>query len=113
MINFKKELVSNLSTIGLPVYHEHFLTQDTEMPCISYYQLNNQQDETGTDIIYSTIWYVVKVWATNPEELNTYIDKVDGVMRDAGFRRSSSNELWVDGVGQIANTYRAKGIELF
>lgn len=61
MIDYKPELVSELKTLGLPVHYELFLTQDTELPCISYQEGNNATHRDGDTLGYSYITFRVKI----------------------------------------------------
>lgn len=111
MVDYKETLVSNLRSLGLPVYYEHFLKQDTEMPCISYYEINNIALEEGNQLGYSRITFSVKVWDENIKTISEIANEVDSVMRSLGFKRTSINDLWLDGIGQRQLTYQATAIE--
>lgn len=111
MFDFRPELVKNLSSLGLPVECEFFLTKDTEIPCISYYLLNDINTHQGDTMVYSDQYYCIKIWANKLSTLAEYSDKVDQVMTDLGFKRTGSNELWLNGIGQLAITYKGLALE--
>lgn len=106
MVDYRPELVNRLSSLGLPVECEFFLTKDIEIPCISYYLLNDINTHQGDTMAYSDQYFIVKIWANKLSTLAEYSVKVDEVMREQGFRRTGSNELWLDGIGQLAITYK-------
>lgn len=61
MIDYKPDLVNELKTIGLPVHYELFLTQKTEVPCISYQEQSNVSDKEGDTLRYSDITFRIKI----------------------------------------------------
>lgn len=113
MIDYKPTLVNELKTIGLPVHYELFLTKDTEVPCISYQEGNNSVHADGDTLGYSDITFRVKVWSKRAKELAQYSKEIDTLMRGLGFERISTNELWLDGIGQNLLTYRGLGLEQY
>lgn len=94
MINYHKELVAALNTIGIGVHYELSLTADTKTPCISYQERNNVDAETGDTLGYSRISFTVKVWGNDIGELQQYALEIDKTLRPLGFKRISSNELY-------------------
>lgn len=92
MIDYHKELVSALNTV-LPTHYELKLTSKTKTPCISYQERNNYDTDVGDTLGYSRINYTVKIWANEIEVIQSYINKVDMVLKPLGFKRISSNEL--------------------
>lgn len=111
MVDYKETLVSNLRSLGLPVYYEHFLTQNTQMPCISYYEMNNIALEEGNQLGYSRVTFSVKVWDKSIKTISEKANEVDSLMRSLGFKRTSINDLWLDGIGQRQLVYQATAIE--
>lgn len=93
MINYHSNIVSALNNI-LPTYYEMALTKDTKTPCISYMELNNYVAEYGTTLVYSRITYQIKVWSNNIAEIQEYSLRIDEVLRELGFKRISSGELY-------------------
>ena len=61
MINYKPTLQKELQVIGLPVYYEIILAQDTPLPCISYMEVDNISSSTGDTLGYSDVYYNVKI----------------------------------------------------
>lgn len=106
MLDYRPELLTKLSSLGLPVECEFFLTKDVEIPCISYLLLNDINTHQGDTMVYSDQYYKVTIWANKLSTLAEYSEKVDNVMRELGFKRTGSNELWLDGIGQLAITYK-------
>ena len=96
MIDYHSELVSALSTIGLPVVYEMALTSKTKTPCLSYMEINNYitTEPIGATLSYNRITYQVKVWGNDIATLQQYSVEVDRVLREKGFKRISSGELF-------------------
>ena len=113
MIDVKKDVYSKLSSLGLPCFYEVFLTKDTKLPCISYFEIANLSDSVGDTMGYSTIRMSTKIWAKDVKTLVEYSGKVDAAMRELGYKRVNSNELWLDGIGQLQLTYQAQALEEF
>lgn len=113
MLDYKPTLVSELKTLGLPVHYELFLKQDTEVPCISYQEGNNITHKDGDTLGYSYITYRIKIWSKRVSEIAQYSQEIDSLMRELGFERVSTSELWVDGIGQNLLTYRGLGLETY
>ena len=93
MIDYHKSIVDALSAV-LPTHYEMALTANTKTPCISYMELNNYETHTGNSIGYSRISYRVKVWATSIALIQQYALLVDIALREIGFIRTSSGELY-------------------
>ena len=49
MINVTPQIINALSKIGLKVYNENFLKNES-VPCISYYEYDNSTMKRGTGI---------------------------------------------------------------
>jgi hypothetical protein len=111
MIDYKPTLVSELKKLGLPVHYELFLSQNTQLPCISYQEGNNSSYREGDTLRYSEITFRIKVWAKEIKTIAAYSQQIDDLMLSLGFRRINTNELWVNGIGQNLMTYRGKGLE--
>ena len=92
MIDFHSEINSALNSV-LPTHHELALTGKETVPCLSYQERNNADEQTGTTLGYSRISFTVKVWSTSIAELQAYSLEVDTALRPLGFKRISSTEL--------------------
>ena len=99
MINVTPQIINALSKIGLKVYNENFLKKES-VPCISYYEYDNNIDEYCDIMEYSNIIYHIKVWAKTQKELVDYSAQIDDIMRNLGFKRTTCNDLWSDTLGQ-------------
>lgn len=112
MIDYHKKIVSALNNV-LPVYYEMALTSNTKTPCISYMELNNYSVESGNTIGYSRLTYQVKVWGNDLEALQGYALQIDVAMRQLGFKRISSGELYDNQSTMIQKilTYEALALE--
>lgn len=114
MINYHSNIVSALNNI-LPTHYEMALTSKTKTPCISYMEINNYVAEYGSNLSYSRITYQVKIWSNSIAEIQGYVAEVDGTMRDLGFKRISSGELYDNNSTMIQKilTYEALGLEQY
>lgn len=113
MVDLKPLVYRQLCTLELPCFYELFVSQNTPLPCITYMEMENMADEEGTTLGYSTIRFSVKVWAKDVKTLSQNAISIDGVMRALGFSRVTTNELWLDGIGQLQLVYSCKVSENF
>ena len=118
MINYHTELVNALKTI-LPTYYEMALTAQSEVPCISYMEINNyavtDNQYNSFTVGYSRITYQVKVWANDIEMIQGYAIEIDKVLRPLGWKRISSGELYDNQSTMIQKilTYEALASETY
>lgn len=112
MIDYHANLVAALNTI-LPTHYEMVLTSQTQIPCISYMELNNYVSTTGNERGYSVITYQVKVWSKSIVELQKYALAVDNALRPLGFKRIASGELYDNNSAMIQKilTFEALALE--
>lgn len=115
MIDYHKNLVSSLQTIGIGVHHEMTLHSGLETPCISYMELSNVATYNGDSLGYSRIQYQIKVWGTRIADLNNYALQIDEVLRPLGLKRVGCNEMYDNNSAMIQKimTYEAFGFERF
>lgn len=95
MIDYNKEIVKALNPI-LPTHYEMVLHSGLKTPCYSYMETNNY---LTTEVINSTLGYnritfQVKVWANRIDEIQKYALLADKALREIGFKRVSSGELY-------------------
>lgn len=114
MVDYHSNLVSALKTV-LPTHYEMTLTSNTQVPCISYMEMNNYVIADSENIGYSRISYQVKVWATTIAEIQRYSLEVDKALRAIGFMRVSSGELYDRNSSMIQKimTYEAMSLEKY
>ena len=114
MIDNHTNLVKTLNEI-LPTHYEMALTSKTQVPCISYMELNNYVEVNGSTIGYSRITYQVKVWGNDIALLQHYAQEIDKALRPIGFKRIASNELYDNNSAMIQKilTYEALALENF
>lgn len=114
MIDYHNDLVSALKTV-LPTHYEMALTSKTNVPCISYMELNNYVSIYADKLEYSKIAYQVKVWANDIELIQKYASQIDKVLRPLGWVRISSGELYDNKSTMIQKilTYEALAIESY
>ena len=115
MIDYHKNLVSALQTIGIDVHYEMALHSGLATPCISYMEVNNYVDRNGDTLGYSRLTFQIKVWANNIATIQEYALKVDQVLRPLGFTRISSGELYDNNstMCQKILTYECLALEQF
>lgn len=113
MIDCSKDIKQALQTI-LPTYYEMRLSGNTETPCISYQERSNAAQEYSENIEYSRISYTIKVWGYDLEQLNTYAQQIDNVLRPLGWKRTGAQELYSYQGGMIQKilTYEALAMEI-
>lgn len=112
MVDTRKIVINALEQLELPVLHEHFLTKQSELPCITYRPGEDVQGLTGKELMYSNIHYNIKVWAKSIKDLTEISNKIDKVMRSIGFTRTSTTESWAGEIGQYELRYKAKALEI-
>lgn len=114
MINYHKDLVSALNSV-LPSHYEMALTSNTNVPCISYMEINNYVSTYADKMEYSRIAYQVKVWANDITLIQKYALEIDKVLRPLGWVRISSGELYDNQSTMIQKimTYEALALETY
>lgn len=115
MIDYNKQIVSNLSAIGIPVHYEMTLHAGLETPCISYLELTNVAENTGDTLGYSRLQFQIKVWSCKVADLQKYALLIDASLRPLGFKRVGSNEIFDSNSAMIQKilTYEALALEEF
>lgn len=93
MIDYHATLTTALNNI-LPTFYELNLNPLIDVPCISYMERNNYVEAYGDTLGYSKISYQVKVWGYSIEQLQQYALLIDNALRELGFKRVSSGELY-------------------
>lgn len=114
MIDYNTNLITALNTV-LPTHYEMTLTSKTNTPCLSYMELNNNDEAVGDTLGYSRITYQVKVWAKDVKLIQKYALEVDKVLRPIGWTRTSTNELYDNNSSMIQKimTYEALFSEVY
>lgn len=115
MIDYHKQLVSALKTIGIDVHYEMVLHSGLKTPCISYMELSNIATEEGDSLGYSRLQYQISIWANNISDIQKYALKIDLVLRPLGFKRVGCNEMYDTNSTMIQKilTYEALAYETF
>lgn len=112
MVDNHKSLIAALKSV-LPVYYEMTLHSGIKTPCISYMEVNNY--ETIPVTVHSTIGasrvvYQIKVWATDIAEIQKYAAKVDKALRQIGYTRTASGELYDNNSSMIQKILTYEGL---
>lgn len=113
MIDVSTILISELNKTGLKVYDENFVDSKTEVPCITYRPYDNSSYKEGDTLGYSNHVFHVKVWAKTMQDIVKYSIAVDAIMRELGFTRVTSNDLYAGGIRQRDMKYKALALENF
>lgn len=106
MISFSKELFVELNRV-LPTHYELFTDKEVKLPCLTYKTHDNSDAQVGDTIEYANIAYMVKVWSDRVADLDNYSLEVHEVMKALGFKRTNTNEIFANGVGQRIMIYEA------
>ena len=112
MIDYYKPIIAALKTI-LPTYHESFLSGATQVPCYTVQEYGNRDTRYGETLGYSSLQYMVKTWANNVADLESYATQADVTMRQLGFFRASGSELVYGDLLCKLSTYEAQGFEKY
>ena len=112
MIDTKLTVIEALKQLNLPVIYEHFITEQKEMPCITYKPQADIQGLTGKRLMYGNVNYSIKVWGYTVKDLTSTSIDIDKIMRSIGFIRTNTNEMWVNGLGSLELRYKAKTLEI-
>ena len=107
MINVKELIVTELSTLGIPVDYEMFTSENAAVPSISYLELTNVINLQGDTIEYDTVNYQIKLWATDIEYLTETSILISNIMRDLGFSRQFAQEVVSKGIISKVMRFRA------
>lgn len=93
MFDYKPTLLAKLSTIA-PSYYEGFVDGSTELPCITYQEINDTSVAKGDTLAYSRKQFRIKIWASGLDIVSPLLLALDEAMRELGFTRVNYNELW-------------------
>ncbi|MBA4544373.1 DUF3168 domain-containing protein [Thermoactinomyces daqus] len=102
MINLKPLVVSALesnqaliSLLGGPRIYFMVAPDAEEFPRITYYELNNtDEDYADDDPISSTISFQISIWTKDPAQISPIALEVDQSMGNAGFYRTFTTDLF-------------------
>lgn len=98
------KLVSLLDTI-LPTYAEGQEEPET-IPCITYRLTGDNVDVEGDDLRYSNVYYILKLYDTNLETAEGYLQQIDTLMYLNRFFRESLHTMDINNIHQYIITYR-------
>lgn len=107
MVDVKELVVATLAKTGKKVMYELFINSKTQLPVITYLELDNKEKLRGTTLEYSEHIYQIKIWSKDIEEISKTAIKVDKEMKAIGFFRDNATELVKDGIIMKVLKYRA------
>lgn len=94
MINYHIPLVNALEeATGIKPYYEMVLHSGINTPCITYYEITNNEAYVGDTVGYSRIGYTVKVWGKSIAEIEELAKQIDAALKPLGFMRIGSYEM--------------------
>jgi hypothetical protein len=106
LINIKPLILKELEKCNIPVFI--FYPEDwSSLPCISYYESNNSEEESYETNEYCNISYQIDIWATKSSDCSTYALQVDSLMRTMGFKREFAADMFTDGTYHKTMRYAA------
>lgn len=111
MLNYKPILVEELSKLEFPVYYELFFDSTTQLPCLTYIEVNDYSHKEGDTLRYSRKKYRLKIWGKDLAQMSNYFSLLDIKMKELGFRRTNYNELWYDDVCSFIIDYEGMALE--
>lgn len=87
MVIYHTTLVSQLNTLGYPVYFEKF-DIEKQTPCITYMEISNTDYANGDTLSYSELAFQIKVWGSTMAEIVTITASIDTLLKTLGFTRT-------------------------
>lgn len=99
------------SATDLDVYYELAVDSSTTLPCITYREAGDTQEDTGDTLVYSRVRFYVKAWGRSIADLMPEMQACDAAMRDLGYYRVSFNTLTMDQNICLIGLYEGLGLE--
>lgn len=114
MINMKPQVYSKLqeiSDVEVSYFYPEKWTKGKKL--ISYYELDNSEAEDADDEEYSSnIAMQIDIWCDAPSECSKLAIKVNEKMKELGFKRTLSLDLYEDGAIKHHKTMRFEKEEI-
>lgn len=111
IVDAKQHVYDTLNTaLDMPV-HYFYPPIGAALPCVSYYEAENQFHEQADGEEYLTsLAYTVDIWSKSAMSNGDTADTIDTAMNAAGFRRSFSHDLFEPETGIHHKTMRYKAL---
>lgn len=93
MIDLIPSIVSELKSLGVPVYNEYKVADEIPFPCITYITSENSALIDGDTLRYSNVSFVIKAWSVDVVEYMTLAKKIDRIMLTLGATREFATEM--------------------
>lgn len=93
MIDLIPTLVSELNSLGVPVYNEYQIKGEVPFPCITYITSENSALIDGDTMRYSNVSFVIKAWSGDVAEYIKLAKEVDSIMLTLGATREFATEM--------------------
>lgn len=111
MIDLKPYVYQTLTNaLNIPV-HYFYPPLDPELPCVSYYEAENQfHAQADGDEYLTSLAYVIDIWSNSALSNGETALTIDAAMSAAGFQRSFSHDLFEPDTGIHHKTMRYKAL---
>lgn len=117
MINIKPLIISAMdgnqeliSLLGGPRIYFMVAPNAEEFPRITYFELNNfDEDYADDDPISTRVSVQISIWVKDPAQLSPIAQEVDETMKGIGFYRTSVIDLYEDDVRVYHKALRYSG----
>jgi hypothetical protein len=110
MLNIKPQFLEILKSTGNEV--TYFYPQDkTVLPLLSYFELSNiEKASYNNQELYSEVVYQVDIWCKQPSECSSIAINVDQLLRDSGFTREFSTDMFEQETKIYRKSLRYRGV---
>jgi Protein of unknown function (DUF3168) len=106
VINVKPLIISALdgnaeliSLLGGPRIYFMVAPNADEFPRITYFELNNVDEDYSDDApVSSRVSVQISIWTKDPAQISPIVQEVDETMKGIGFYRTSSIDMYEDDV---------------
>ena len=111
MVDAKQYVYDTLNTALVMPVHYFYPPVGAALPCVSYYEAENQfHTQTDGDEYLTSLAYVVDIWSKSAMSNGDTADTIDTAMSAAGFQRAFSHDLFEPDTGIHHKTMRYKAL---
>ena len=105
MITDIPTIVRAFKNNGIEIVPNNSIDDTTSIPCITYRENNNAEEETGDTVGYSSLQYIFEVWHREFSELVKLCKRIDAIMRSLGYKRTNTAEQSLNNLTRKIITY--------
>jgi len=110
MINVKPQILELLQQTGVEVVFSNPQNAET-LPVISYFEASNiELARDGFDEVWTEVIFQIDVWAMQPSQCSTIAIQIDDILRNKGFKRQFSSDLFEQDTLIHHKTMRYRGV---